>query len=453
MDPSPFSPGYGRRPLVFGGHSAEISELTEVFETLDFGENQSVLISGLRGAGKTSMLAKLQDAARDNGWLVISDDASSGLMDRVMETTIPSLLSELSPDARMRLTGLGIWQLNAQWQYVERHREVRPLLRRDLAALSTVLAETRPHSGVLITIDEVFSGKVRLRELSRFALEVSHAIAEGANIMIVFAGIKVDLEALVEQEHTTFLRRSRELDFRRLSPVETRHVFAESIRIGGKTIDPDALDLLVTFSQGYPYLVQLAGDFAWRSSGTAPAIALADARAAHGRAITAVERRVISRVFQDLSEVDQRFVAAMAVDEGRSRIADIVKRLDVSDQYVQVYKKRLIESCYVQADGRGHVVFSLPYLGDYVRSLSAEREQSGADEWDNFPPPRTADSDSGAPWTGGPVLNPDESPARVHSASSPGVETLARPTPGSHRGEASCVRCPLDRDPCRSCAG
>lgn len=35
-EPSPFSPGYGRRPLVFGGHQADLAELTEVFDTLDF---------------------------------------------------------------------------------------------------------------------------------------------------------------------------------------------------------------------------------------------------------------------------------------------------------------------------------------------------------------------------------------------------------------------------------
>lgn len=193
--------------------------------------------------------------------------------------------------------------------------------------LSDALVQSKQPTGILITIDEVSSGKVRLRELSRFALEVSHAISEGANVMVVFAGIKVDLDALVEQEHNTFLRRSRELDFHRLTPSETRHVLSESIRIGGRSITADALDLLVTFSQGYPYLVQLAGDFAWRSSGTAATITLADAQSAHGRAITAVERRVISRVYQDLSEKDQEFIKAMAVDEGRSRIADIVRRM------------------------------------------------------------------------------------------------------------------------------
>lgn len=48
---------------MFGGHEQELDELSEVFRTLDFGENHSVLISGLRGAGKTSMLTMLQDAA------------------------------------------------------------------------------------------------------------------------------------------------------------------------------------------------------------------------------------------------------------------------------------------------------------------------------------------------------------------------------------------------------
>lgn len=375
---------------MFGGHEEELAELTEVFETLDFGENQSVLVSGLRGAGKTSMLAKLQDAARESGWLVISDDASTGLMDRVMETTIPTLLGELTPESRARLTALSIWQLDAQWEYVDRHREVKPLLRRDLVALSAELASSRRPAGLLITIDEVSSGKVRLRELSRFALEVSHAISDGANIMVVFAGIKVDLDALVEEEHTTFLRRSRELDFRRLTPRQTQHVLEESIHIGGKTVEPEALALLVTISQGYPYLVQLAGDYAWRSSGTAGSITIDDARAAHSRAITAVERRVISRVYQDLSEKDQEFVTAMAVDAGgRTKIADIVQRMGVSAQYVQVYKKRLIESGYVQADGRGHVVFSLPYLGDYIRAMVAGSvDVPAADDWGQFPPPK-----------------------------------------------------------------
>lgn len=252
------------------------------------------------------------------------------------------------------------------------------------------LSQHVDNSGILITVDEVSSGKVRLRELSRFALEVSHALESGANIMIVFAGIKVDLNVLLQQEHMTFLRRSRELDFKRLSPSETRHVLDETIRIGGRSIHPNALDLLIRVSQGYPYLVQLLGDYAWRNTPLEVEISMPDAAVAHERGVKAVQQRVVSRVYDDLSDVDKAFIQAMAHDEDRSKISDLVSRMGVSDQYVQVYKKRLIDSGYVQPDGRGFVKFSLPYLGQYVRSMI---NPTGADDlpprdgWEDYPPP------------------------------------------------------------------
>jgi hypothetical protein len=382
---SPFRPGFGKRPLVFGGHEVEIAELANVFRTMDFGENHSVLLSGLRGAGKTSMLALLRDEASEQGWLVISDNASAGLMDRVMDSTIPSLVNDLDADSKRRLTSLGVWRFTASWEFEDRHREVRPLLRNDLIALAGAV----DNGGILVTIDEVSAGKARLRELSRFALELAHALEAGVNVMVVFAGIKVDLNELLRQAHTTFLRRSRELDFRRLTPAETKFVFAETIRVGGRRIDRDALTELIRISQGYPYLIQLAGDYAWRNDPASPRISLTDARAALDRAITAVQSRVIDRVYLDLSEKDQAFVRAMARDDSASKMADISARMGVSNQYAQVYKKRLIDSGYVKQDGHSYVTFSLPYLREYLRSMTdiETGRAPESDPWAGFPVP------------------------------------------------------------------
>lgn len=87
--------------------------------------------------------------------------------------------------------------------------------------------------------------------------------------------------------------------------------------------------------------------------------------------------------------MDQKFLDAMAEDEDRSKVADIVRRMDVSDAYVQVYKKRLIESGYVHPAGRGYVQFSLPYLGAYIRrQLAAEaRTDRGDGGWGAYPAP------------------------------------------------------------------
>lgn len=385
--PSPFTPGYSKPPLVFGGHENELHEITAVFETLDFGENDSLLISGLRGSGKTSMLSRLQDAARRSGWIVLSDDASKGLMTRITESSIPREINRLTPATRMRLSSVGLWNFSASFEFVDRSRAVKPLLRDDLIALSSALGGD---AGILITVDEVSSGKVRLRELSRFALEIAHAKEEGANIMIAFAGTKADLDELVKNDHTTFIRRSRDLDFRRLTPRETAHVLEETARIAGRSIEFDALQLLIRVAQGYPYLIQLAGDYAWRNSPDSPAISLADAQVAHDKAIKSVQKRVISRVYEDLSERDRDFVNAMALDEGgRSKMSDIADRMGTYGQYVQIYKNRLIDSGYVQPDGRGYVAFSLPYLGDYIRSMDPQGPDGDEfrDGWSAFPPP------------------------------------------------------------------
>lgn len=95
-------------------------------------------------------------------------------------------------------------------------------------------------------------------------------------------------------------------------------------------------------------------------------------------------------MYEDLSERDKDFVNAMAHDvTGRSKMSDIATRMGTYGQYVQIYKKRLLDSGYVQPDGRGYVAFSLPYLGDYIRSMAADESgnEFQTSDWSEFPPP------------------------------------------------------------------
>lgn len=398
MSKSPFTPGYGRPPVIFGGRRAELEDLTRVFRDHDFGENQSVLVSGLRGAGKTSMLAELRDSALENWWLTISEDASPGMLGRIRDSHLPALINRLTVPQRTRLAGLGLWHFSAEFTVEDVRRPISPLLRTDLVALT----EITDNAGLLITIDEVATGRTDKDEIRTLALEISHAIAEGANIMVVYAGVKIDLDDLIRQEHLTFLRRSRRIDFRRLSPSETRRVLAETTATGGRTITDDALDLMLSVSQGYPYLVQLLGDYAWRHDPEADEIGIDAARSARSRGVHAIQERVVSRVYDDLSETDRIFVRALAAIGDRAKMAEVISGMRelsaavgrdpsvVTPQYAQQYRSRLVDSGYVESHGHGYVRFSLPYLGDYIRAMGADGQEtdgSPADDWDRFPPP------------------------------------------------------------------
>ena len=64
---------------------------------------------------------------------------------------------------------------------------------------------------------------------------------------------------------------------------------------------------------------------------------------------------------------DLDFLYAMArVNRDAVSLSEIGKRMGVTPQYVQNYKKRLIQAGIISQPGRGVVAFSVPYLREYL---------------------------------------------------------------------------------------
>src|SRR4051794_9702824 len=80
MDPveNPYSPGAGLRPEELAGRDDEISRFAVLRARARRGRGaQSIVVTGLRGVGKTVLLNELADAARDDGWIVAKVEAES----------------------------------------------------------------------------------------------------------------------------------------------------------------------------------------------------------------------------------------------------------------------------------------------------------------------------------------------------------------------------------------
>ena len=135
---------------------------------------------------------------------------------------------------------------------------------------------------------------------------------------------------------------------------------------GGRSIDPEALDLATRASRGYPFLIQLIGAQLWRHAGDAAVISLDIAELAVRTALPRMGRLLHEPVLADLSPVDRRFLAAMADDDGPSRLHDIAVRMGVDDNYVSQYRLRLIAAEVIRPAGYGRIEFELPYLREYL---------------------------------------------------------------------------------------
>ncbi|MGN6380219.1 MAG: ATP-binding protein, partial [Gaiellales bacterium] len=74
MDPrlNPYTPNAGARPPALEGRDAELEAFDILLERMRRGyTEQSMLVTGLRGVGKTVLLTEFQDHARAGGWVSV----------------------------------------------------------------------------------------------------------------------------------------------------------------------------------------------------------------------------------------------------------------------------------------------------------------------------------------------------------------------------------------------
>ena len=71
---NPFRPGAGHKPPFLAGRTKELSEFKRLLEQRVILEN--MILTGLRGVGKTVLLDSFKPHAIDNRWLWVGTDLS-----------------------------------------------------------------------------------------------------------------------------------------------------------------------------------------------------------------------------------------------------------------------------------------------------------------------------------------------------------------------------------------
>ncbi|MGZ4533228.1 MAG: ATP-binding protein, partial [Mycobacteriaceae bacterium] len=81
MDPvrNPFAPGAGQRPPELAGRDRELQAFDVLLERVSRGRpERSLVLTGLRGVGKTVMLGELRSRALQRGWATGKVEVKSG---------------------------------------------------------------------------------------------------------------------------------------------------------------------------------------------------------------------------------------------------------------------------------------------------------------------------------------------------------------------------------------
>ena len=367
MKRSPFRPSFGTNPPLIAGRDAIVAEIGDALDAGPGTPGRAALFTGNRGIGKTVMLNEAEAQARERSWLVVSETATRGLLDRLTTDALPELAAQLQqgPTRRRRVSGVTLPANLGGIEFDLPQAEGPGGLRAQVNALTEVL---EPHgTGLLITVDEVHSRRGR-DDVAQLCAVVQHAFREERPVAFAAAGLPAAVQDLLTSDVSTFLRRARRFVLEPLSEVASEEALRVPVVEAGRRIGAAALRAAAAATYGYPFLIQLVGDQMWRQEPSSRDITAAHVEAGIDAARREVGYSVHEPALNDLSDKDRAFVKAMAQDARESSIAEIEERLGRDHGYVSRYRSRLIVAGIIEPTRRGYVDFTIPYMRDFVRA-------------------------------------------------------------------------------------
>lgn len=355
---NPFTPNFGQVPIHMAGRSNIVEEMREAFDSGLGNPNLCTLFTGARGTGKTALLLFLAQEAEQRGWISVSVTAVSGMLEDIYEQAVRKAANLVDSDDGPHMKAISLGKIiGIEWESAN-----PPSLnwRSRMTTLLDALAETE--TGLVITVDEVDPS---LDEIVQLATVYQHLIGENRNVSLIMAGLPHRISTLLGGKSISFLRRANQVSLGRIEEADVAEAFAQTVEIGGKSIDDEALDEAVQGIGGFPFMMQLVGYRSWKAAGEG------DIKAEHVRrgialAQSDMKNRVLKATLDELSERDLDFLLAMLQDGRASRTADIAVRINMTPGNTSIYRKRLLEQGVIEDARRGEVQFALPLLRKYL---------------------------------------------------------------------------------------
>ena len=355
-----FSPAFGNRPTYLVGRELVLDGLIAGLDSMPGSKERSTVLLGQRGSGKTVLLWELADRAAEMGYVVASPTiVSDGMLARIVEKVQDSGGRYVSDVPRVAGGSIGAFGFEVGLEF---SREVQETKSDQFKLTQLVRKLTEQGHGVLILVDELQANSQDVRELVTVYQEL---IGEGLNVALVMAGLPGAVSATLNDKVLTFLNRAKKVTLSALPAMDIEAFYANAFDELGVGASSAQVRRAAEAAQGSPYMMQLVGH--------GVVLRAAEDRldddaleAAVASAEEEFETDVCETTLAALSEMDVRFLRAMAQDGADSSTTEIADRLGVTTDYGQKYRKRLIDAGVIEPCGWGRVRICVPLLKGYL---------------------------------------------------------------------------------------
>jgi len=273
LDQNPFRPGAGHPPPYLAGRSEEKTIFEKMLQQDVVLEN--LVLTGLRGVGKTVLFDTFKPIAHANQWLWAGTDLSesSSLRDELIATRLLADLASVTStipitEVVSRKIGFGAEDVKHQVTltydvltsvYNRTPGLVADKLKAALELAWGALQATTDVRGIVFAYDEAqnLADEVVPKEFPlSLLLDVFQSLQKkGVRFMLALSGLPTLFPKLVEAR--TFAERMfRVVTLSKLNKVDSRKAITEPMRNSSVVLTPESIDLVIEESGGYPYFIQ-----------------------------------------------------------------------------------------------------------------------------------------------------------------------------------------------------
>lgn len=382
MDPhlNPYRPGAGTPPPALLGRDELIDHFATALRRAQSGRpGKSVMPIGLRGVGKTVLLNRFAEIARQEGLAVGFIEApESGDFRALLATRMRKILLEL--DARgisakvlraMRVLKTFTMQLPDGTRLAI---DVDALagqadsgdLADDLTDLLIAVGEAAADRqiGTLLCIDEV--QYLSERELAALITALHRTTQLNLPVVLVGTGLP-QIPGLAGNAKSYAERLFEFPEIGSLSPEDAWAALRIPAQDQGVDFTDEALDAIVTHAHGYPYFIQEWGYHVWNRASVSP-IDRAAVDEATPRVLEHLDGNFFLVRFDRLTPKEKEYLRAMAeIGPGPHRSGDIAARLGVRVESVAPRRSELISKGMIYSPAHGDTAFTVPLFDEFIR--------------------------------------------------------------------------------------
>lgn len=392
MDPvlNPYTPNAGAEPEVVVGRDDQLAAFDVLLARLARGRTeQSMIITGLRGVGKTVLLQKFGQKAREQQWVVVEIEAQKRdqhTFRRDLGGYLNAALLQLSPRARWSQTFahaaavVKSFTVTAQPEgSITFGLDVDPaegyadhgILAHDLTDLLVAVGEAAQEreKGIVLLVDEVqFLDTAQLEAV----ISALHKTVQ-RKLPITFAGAGLPQIAELAGDAKSYAERLFKFPhIGNLDDEDARRALQEPAMSEDARFDERALDLALKITEGYPYFIQELGSAVW-SVADHWMFSEEDVKDAESVYLAKLDSSFFRVRLDRCTELQRAYLRAMAeLGSGPQKASEVAEVMGRTSQNQAPTRAELIAMGLLYTPEHGYAAFTVPQFDAFMKRAMPE---------------------------------------------------------------------------------